>query len=63
MIFSAIKMFFDAEISQKPPKLWVFSFFIPPTHNVLSINDTNSTQNFMSNLIKIKSGPKNVFLS
>ena len=30
-------MFFHAEISQKPPKLWVFSFFIPPTHNVLSI--------------------------
>ena len=56
-------MFFDAEISQKSPKLWFFSFFIPPTHNVLSINDTNSTQNFMSNLIKKNSGSKNVLLS
>ena len=56
-------MFFEAEISQKPPKLWVFSFFIPPTHNVLSINDTNSTQNFTSNLIKRISRSKNVLLS
>ena len=56
-------MFFEAEISQKPPKLWFFSFFIPPTHNVLSVNDTNSTQNFTSNLIKRISSTQNVLLS
>ena len=53
-------MFFDAEIPQKPPKLWVFLDFIPPTHIILPTNGTHLTPNLTRNLIKYFSVQKNV---